>query len=86
MLLNLLPAVCRYGFPIKCTNVVFGDDNETVCEIHAEYDLEKKTKPKVLFLKTIFIISATVWLFLTVNVFCRGFYTGLLNLHQEKSP
>ncbi|KAL0678656.1 hypothetical protein Bca4012_006637 [Brassica carinata] len=36
----------RYGFPIKCTNVVFADDNETIREIHAEYDPEKKTKPK----------------------------------------
>ncbi|KAF3602578.1 hypothetical protein F2Q69_00033784 [Brassica cretica] len=36
----------RYGFPIKCTNVVFADDNETIREIHAEYDHEKKTKPK----------------------------------------
>ncbi|KAG5385409.1 hypothetical protein IGI04_036879 [Brassica rapa subsp. trilocularis] len=35
----------RYGFPIKCTNV-FADDNETIREIHAEYDPEKKTKPK----------------------------------------
>ena len=40
---------CRYGFPIKCTNVVFADDNETIREIHAEYDPEKKTKPKVIF-------------------------------------
>ncbi|KAJ4879783.1 hypothetical protein Rs2_36837 [Raphanus sativus] len=30
----------------KCTNVVFADDNETIHEIHAEYDPEKKTKPK----------------------------------------
>ncbi|KAJ0247535.1 Glutamine--tRNA ligase [Hirschfeldia incana] len=36
----------RYAFPIKCTNVVFTDDNETIREIHAEYDPEKKTKPK----------------------------------------
>jgi glutaminyl-tRNA synthetase len=36
----------RYAFPIKCTNVVFADDNETVREIHAEYDPEKKSKPK----------------------------------------
>ncbi|KAL1198349.1 Glutamine--tRNA ligase, cytoplasmic [Cardamine amara subsp. amara] len=36
----------RYAFPIKCTNVVYADDNETICEIHAEYDPEKKTKPK----------------------------------------
>ncbi|CAA7032255.1 unnamed protein product [Microthlaspi erraticum] len=38
----------RYAFPIKCTNVVLADDNETVCEIHAEYDPEKKTTPKCL--------------------------------------
>ena len=47
--LYVLP-FCRYGFPIKCTNVVFADDNETIREIHAEYDPEKKTKPKVRFI------------------------------------
>uniref|UniRef100_A0A803MYN6 tRNA synthetases class I (E and Q) anti-codon binding domain-containing protein n=1 Tax=Chenopodium quinoa TaxID=63459 RepID=A0A803MYN6_CHEQI len=36
----------RYGYPIKCTDVIFGPDNETVVEILAEYDPEKKTKPK----------------------------------------
>lgn len=36
----------RYAFPIKCTEVIFGDDKETVVEIHAEYDPSKKTKPK----------------------------------------
>ncbi|KAL1223314.1 Glutamine--tRNA ligase, cytoplasmic [Cardamine amara subsp. amara] len=36
----------RYAFPIKCTHVVLADDNETVVEIHAKYDLEKKIKPK----------------------------------------
>lgn len=36
----------RYAFPIKCTDVIFGDDNETVLEIRAEYDPMKKTKPK----------------------------------------
>ncbi|KAL1198250.1 Glutamine--tRNA ligase, cytoplasmic [Cardamine amara subsp. amara] len=36
----------RYAFPIKCTNVVLADDNETVREIHVEYDPEKKSKPK----------------------------------------
>ncbi|XP_006299435.2 glutamine--tRNA ligase, cytoplasmic [Capsella rubella] len=36
----------RYAFQIKCTNVVFADDGETVCEIHAEYDPESKTKLK----------------------------------------
>ncbi|KAG6410353.1 hypothetical protein SASPL_128411 [Salvia splendens] len=36
----------RYAFPIKCTEVVLGDDNETVHEIRAEYDPSKKSKPK----------------------------------------
>ncbi|KAL0430153.1 UNVERIFIED_CONTAM: Glutamine--tRNA ligase, cytoplasmic [Sesamum radiatum] len=30
----------------KCTEVIFGDDKETILEIHAEYDPSKKTKPK----------------------------------------
>ncbi|KAG6757750.1 hypothetical protein POTOM_038074 [Populus tomentosa] len=36
----------RYAFPIKCTEVVLADDNETIVEIWAEYDHSKKTKPK----------------------------------------
>ncbi|PON52798.1 Glutamine-tRNA synthetase [Parasponia andersonii] len=36
----------RYAFPIKCTDVIFDDDKETVLEIRAEYDPSKKTKPK----------------------------------------
>ncbi|XP_022775972.1 glutamine--tRNA ligase-like isoform X5 [Durio zibethinus] len=36
----------RYAFPIKCTDVILGDDNETVIEIRAEYDPSKKSKPK----------------------------------------
>lgn len=36
----------RYAFPIKCTEVIFGDDNETVIELHAEYDPTKSIKPK----------------------------------------
>lgn len=36
----------RYAFPIKCTEVILGDDKETVVEIRAEYDSSKKTKPK----------------------------------------
>ncbi|KAL6538993.1 Glutamine--tRNA ligase, cytoplasmic [Orobanche minor] len=36
----------RYAFPIKCTEVILGDDKETILEIHAEYDPSKKTKPK----------------------------------------
>lgn len=39
--------LCRYAFPIKCTEVVLADDNETILEIRAEYDPSKKTKPKV---------------------------------------
>ncbi|CAN1826448.1 Glutamine--tRNA ligase, cytoplasmic [Linum perenne] len=36
----------RYAFPIKCTDVVLADDNQTILEIRAEYDPSKKTKPK----------------------------------------
>ncbi|KAL6529220.1 Glutamine--tRNA ligase, cytoplasmic [Orobanche gracilis] len=36
----------RYAFPIKCTEVILGDDKETILEIRAEYDPSKKTKPK----------------------------------------
>lgn len=38
--------ILRYAFPIKCTEVILADDNETVLEIRAEYDPSKKTKPK----------------------------------------
>ncbi|XP_058088935.1 glutamine--tRNA ligase [Magnolia sinica] len=34
------------AFPLKCTEVVYGDDKETVIEIRAEHDPSKKTKPK----------------------------------------
>ncbi|KAL3507020.1 hypothetical protein ACH5RR_032402 [Cinchona calisaya] len=36
----------RYAFPIKCTEVILGDDNESILEIRAEYDPTKKIKPK----------------------------------------
>ncbi|ERN05736.1 glutamine--tRNA ligase isoform X1 [Amborella trichopoda] len=36
----------RYAFPIKCTEVIRGDDGETILEIRAEYDPSKSTKPK----------------------------------------
>ncbi|CAI9096164.1 OLC1v1032248C1 [Oldenlandia corymbosa var. corymbosa] len=36
----------RYAFPIKCTEVIKGDDNESILEIRAEYDPSKTTKPK----------------------------------------
>ncbi|XP_020966730.1 glutamine--tRNA ligase isoform X2 [Arachis ipaensis] len=38
--------ILRYAFPIKCTEVILADDNETILEIRAEYDRSKKTKPK----------------------------------------
>ncbi|KAF9593838.1 hypothetical protein IFM89_025623 [Coptis chinensis] len=36
----------RYAFPIRCTEVIYGDDKETALEIRAEYDPSKKSKPK----------------------------------------
>ncbi|KAI0524077.1 hypothetical protein KFK09_003441 [Dendrobium nobile] len=36
----------RYAFPIKCTEVIYGNDSESIAEIRAEYDPLKKTKPK----------------------------------------
>ncbi|XP_031100316.1 glutamine--tRNA ligase-like isoform X1 [Ipomoea triloba] len=36
----------RYAFPIKCTEVILGDDKETVVELRAEYDPSKTVKPK----------------------------------------
>lgn len=36
----------RYAFPIKCTEVIYGNDKKTVVEIRAEYDESKKSKPK----------------------------------------
>ncbi|KAH7571142.1 hypothetical protein JRO89_XS05G0258800 [Xanthoceras sorbifolium] len=36
----------RYAFPIKCTDVILADDNDTILEIRAEYDPSKTTKPK----------------------------------------
>ncbi|KAH7657425.1 Glutamine-tRNA synthetase protein [Dioscorea alata] len=39
-------ALLRYAFPIKCTNVIYEKDTENIIEIHAEYDPERKAKPK----------------------------------------
>eukprot|EP01018_Ginkgo_biloba_P011028 Gb_30862 [translate_table: standard] len=36
----------RYAFPIKCSEVIFGDDKETIVELRAEYDPTKSIKPK----------------------------------------
>ncbi|CAI9753458.1 unnamed protein product [Fraxinus pennsylvanica] len=45
--------ISMYAFPIKCTEVILGDDKETVLEICTEYDHLKKTKPMVLMLTLI---------------------------------
>ncbi|KAH9322967.1 hypothetical protein KI387_017606 [Taxus chinensis] len=36
----------RYAFPIKCTEVIVGEDKETIIELRAEYDPTKSVKPK----------------------------------------
>ncbi|KAK9091324.1 hypothetical protein Sjap_024501 [Stephania japonica] len=36
----------RYAFPIKCTDVIYGEDKDTILELRAEYDPSKKSKPK----------------------------------------
>ncbi|CAL5096754.1 unnamed protein product [Urochloa decumbens] len=36
----------RHAFPIKCTEVVYGDNPDSIVEIRAEYDSSKATKPK----------------------------------------
>lgn len=46
----------RYAYPIKCTEVILAEDNETVVEIRAEYDPLKKTKPKVILFLTFFSV------------------------------
>ncbi|KAF7104199.1 hypothetical protein CFC21_105118 [Triticum aestivum] len=39
-------ALLRYAFPIKCTEVIYGDNPEDIVEIRAEYDPSKTLKPK----------------------------------------
>lgn len=36
----------RYAFPIKCTEVILGENKDSVLEIRAEYDPDKRSKPK----------------------------------------
>ncbi|CAN6336479.1 unnamed protein product [Urochloa humidicola] len=36
----------RHAFPIKCTEVIYGDNPDSIVEIRAEYDASKATKPK----------------------------------------
>jgi glutaminyl-tRNA synthetase len=39
--------ITRYAFPIKCTEVIYGDNSDEIIEIRAEYDPSKASKPKV---------------------------------------
>uniref|UniRef100_A0A3B6RR64 glutamine--tRNA ligase n=2 Tax=Triticum aestivum TaxID=4565 RepID=A0A3B6RR64_WHEAT len=39
-------ALLRYAFPIKCTEVIHGDNPDEIVEIRAEYDPSKTSKPK----------------------------------------
>jgi glutaminyl-tRNA synthetase len=39
-------ALLRYAFPIKCTEVIYGDNPDEIVEIRAEYDPSKTSKPK----------------------------------------
>lgn len=39
--------IARYAFPIKCTEVIHGDNPDDIVEIRAEYDPSKTSKPKV---------------------------------------
>ncbi|VAI92572.1 unnamed protein product [Triticum turgidum subsp. durum] len=39
-------ALLSYAFPIKCTEVIHGDNPDEIVEIRAEYDPSKTSKPK----------------------------------------
>jgi hypothetical protein len=41
--------IIRYAFPIKCTDVIYGDNPDDIVEIRVEYDPSKTSKPKVQF-------------------------------------
>ena len=43
----LVYLIIRYAFPIKCTEVIYGDNPDEIVEIRAEYDPSKTSKPKV---------------------------------------
>lgn len=76
---------CRYAFPIKCTEVILGENKDSVLEIRAEYDPDKKSKPKV-FIMVIIRCEVSPFpccLHLLNSLFSRGFFTGLPNLHLE---
>jgi glutaminyl-tRNA synthetase len=45
--MTFFPLVARYAFPIKCTDVIYGDSPDDIVEIRAEYDPLKTSKLKV---------------------------------------
>jgi glutaminyl-tRNA synthetase len=45
----LVHVITRYAFPIKCTDVIYGDNPDDIVEIRAQYDPSKTSKPKVRF-------------------------------------
>lgn len=77
-LLNMHLLQHRYAFPIKCTEVILGD-NDTILEVHAEYDPSKKTKPKVAQLigKCSSVLNVLIQFWYSIF---RGFYIGSRNL------
>ena len=44
---DIFPSITRYAFPIKCTDVIYGDSPDDIVEIRAEYDPLKTSKLKV---------------------------------------
>ena len=55
---HFFPLVARYAFPIKCTDVIYGDSPDDIVEIRAEYDPLKTSKLKVTVHWNLF---ETVW-------------------------
>ena len=85
--------ITRYAFPIKCTEVIYGDNPDDIVEIRAEYDPSKTSKPKVtgdlnLYKSTQGVETHTQKYILDVdlvsNLF-RVFCTGLPSQHLELS-
>jgi hypothetical protein len=51
----------RHAFPIKCTEVIYGDNADSIVEIRAVYDASKATKPKVHWpLKSFYILEVFI--------------------------
>lgn len=88
--------VCRWAYPVKCSNVVLADNKETVLEVHVEYDRSKSTKPKVctwldLSISTVVqkVISFTSLLWPDFSLrfsLIFGFVQGVIHWVAEPSP